>query len=106
MIFALPSPAATPTMPNGLRSIFTCSFSATSLSLRSMLCRSMLWMKTSKIWPRSRKYSSTLLGWFECTCTLKRGFVPTHSSQSPIVAKKSSASAGSSVSECTRNSLQ
>ena len=66
----------------------------------------MLWMNTSEIWPRSRKYASTLSGVLECTCTLNFGRSPTHSSQSPMVDRKSSASFLSSTSESTRNSLQ
>ena len=103
-IFALPSPAATATKPKGLRSAV---FSAANASLRAALCSCMLWMCTSETcasW--SRNQPSTLSERFECTCTLKLGCMPTSRSQSPMVVRKSLAASTSSVSECTRNSVQ
>ena len=108
---AFPSPGATATKPRGFVGSGCASGAGMASSLailraRSCDCRSMLCMKTSDTCPRSRKYFSTWSGWLECTCTLNLGAAPTHSSQSPIVCRKSSASSASRTSESTRNSLQ
>ena len=81
--------------------------SAASASVRAALCCCMLWMCTSEICASCvRNQPSTWSGRFECTCTLKLGCMPTMRSQSPIVGRKSLAASTSTVSECTRNSVQ
>ena len=46
-----PEPAATATKPSGFLGAFSAALSAAILAVRSAASRSMLWMKTSKIWP-------------------------------------------------------